>query len=69
MDSEFLTAEQLAEKLQITADTVKIWARKDLIPAIRPTNKVLRFSLQDVLVAIHRKSLTKKRIHNDTKSL
>ena len=39
--SEFYDAEEVAEKMGYTAQTVKIWAREGKIPSIKPGKKYL----------------------------
>jgi len=62
MKNEILTAKQLAQRLQIKTETVRLWARKGWIPSLRPSAKVLRFDLDSVLAAINssRKESTNK---------
>lgn len=52
MSDEILTADQLAKRLKVKSGTVKIWARKGIIPAMRPTLKILRFNWAEVLAAL-----------------
>lgn len=52
MDKQILTAQQLAEKLQLNPETIRLWARKGLIPSLHPTPKTLRFELEPVLDAL-----------------
>ena len=49
---ELLTADELAERLKVSPDTVKVWARVGRIPAVRLSPKVLRFDLSAVLGAL-----------------
>ena len=39
--SDYYTAEELAEKLGMTAQTVKIWAREGRIPSYKPYVKYI----------------------------
>ena len=55
MTSELLTPVELADRLRISARTVKVWTREGRIPVIRVGAKVLRYELQAVL-AVLRKS-------------
>jgi excisionase family DNA binding protein len=48
----YLTAEELADKLRVRPRTVKDWARKNRIPAIRLGYKTVRFDPQAVAAAI-----------------
>ena len=44
-----MTAEELAEALAVSPDTVREWARKQRIPAVHISAKVVRFDWQTVL--------------------
>jgi excisionase family DNA binding protein len=46
--SEFLTADELAERLRLRPGTVRRWALAGKIPAIRISPKVVRFDPSDV---------------------
>ena len=52
MEEEIITVKELAERLQLKPETIRIWARQGLIPSLRPTPKVLRFETRSVLAAI-----------------
>ena len=52
MENEILTANELAARLKLKPETIRVWAREGRIPSIRPTQKILRFDLQKVLQAI-----------------
>ena len=56
MNSRLLTANGLAEELSLKPETVRAWARQRLIPSIRPSPKVLRFDLQEVMSALREKT-------------
>ena len=49
---ELLTADELAERLQIRPRTIRLWARRGWIPAIRLSPKVVRFELDSVVHAM-----------------
>jgi excisionase family DNA binding protein len=49
-----LTAAELAKRLRVKPSTVLDWQRTGRIPAIRITNKVLRFNLAEVMSALRR---------------
>lgn len=51
--SELLTATELAERLKVRPETVKVWAREGRIPAVRLSPKVLRFDPVAVLAALN----------------
>lgn len=52
MATEFLTAEQLAERLRLTPETIRRWARGKRIPSVRITPKVIRFNWEEVARAL-----------------
>jgi excisionase family DNA binding protein len=57
---DLLTTSQLAERLQVSKDTILGWARSGVIPEIRISAKVRRFSLDDVVKAIRERAATPK---------
>ncbi|HTU19230.1 MAG TPA: helix-turn-helix domain-containing protein [Gemmataceae bacterium] len=52
IDTELLTAIQLAERLNLRPSTVRVWARRGRIPAVRLSPKVVRFDWLAVLTAL-----------------
>ena len=52
MSDELLTVEELAERLSVSPRTVIDWARRRIIPDVRPTPRVRRFDYDDVLRAL-----------------
>lgn len=46
--SPYLTAEQVAERFQISAETARAWARTKKIPAIRLPGGGYRFRREDI---------------------
>ena len=50
--SEFLTARQLAEVLQVSESTIHRLRRAGRIPAISLTGRLIRFNLRDVKHAL-----------------
>ncbi|HXG65383.1 MAG TPA: helix-turn-helix domain-containing protein [Blastocatellia bacterium] len=50
--TEFLTARQLAEVLQVSESTVHRLRRAGRIPAILVTDRIIRFNLRDVQKAL-----------------
>jgi excisionase family DNA binding protein len=48
---DLMTAEQIGSKLAVKPSTIYRWARAGRIPAIRMTDRVIRFSYQSVLAA------------------
>ncbi len=59
MEKEIVTAKELAERLNLKPETIRIWARQGLIPSLRPTPKVLRFEMRSVMAAIKKISIGK----------
>lgn len=51
-NQELITATELAERLRLKPETIRLWAREGRIPALRPTAKTLRFDLNNVLFAL-----------------
>lgn len=47
-----LTSEQLADRLRVSAETVREWARRGSIPTLRLSPRVIRFDLEAVLAAL-----------------
>jgi len=47
-----ITANELADQLRVTPETIKIWARQGLIPRVRLTPKVIRFDPSAVQAAL-----------------
>ncbi|MCS6803925.1 MAG: helix-turn-helix domain-containing protein [Acidobacteriota bacterium] len=50
--TEFLTARQLADILQVSETTIHRLRRQGRIPAIKVTNRLIRFNLRDVKAAL-----------------
>lgn len=50
--TELLTADELADRLQLRPSTIRRWAREGRIPAVRVTAKVVRYDMADVLRGI-----------------
>jgi excisionase family DNA binding protein len=47
--SGLMTAEELAESLAVSPDTIREWTRKRLIPAVHISPKVVRYDWHTVL--------------------
>ena len=71
--SNFETAEELAERLRLRPDTIRLWTRQGIIPAIRVTGKVIRYDPAEVerrevrecggrAVATHARTLAVRRL-------
>ena len=56
-NSELLTAEELAERLRVKPDTVRIWTRAGRIPCVRITPKVVRYDVAAVLAKLSAASI------------
>ena len=54
--SELLTADELAKRLRVRPDTVRLWTRERMIPAIRVTAKVIRYDAAEVERALRERS-------------
>ncbi len=52
LERELLTAEELAARLRLRPSTVRRWARRRRIPAIRISPKVVRFDPSTVIDAL-----------------
>lgn len=51
-EMELLTAEELARRLRVSPETVRAWARRGYIPALRLSPKVIRYNAEAVLAAL-----------------
>ena len=51
---EFLTSKQLAEVLQVSEATVRRLRQSGKIPAVRVTDRIVRYNLRDVRTALAR---------------
>jgi excisionase family DNA binding protein len=61
--TDFLTARQLAEVLQISESTIHKLRRAGRIPAVLLTNKLIRFNLKDVSRALRPRESSQERHH------
>lgn len=50
--SSLLTGRELAERLRVSPDTIRHWARIGRIPVVRYSPRVRRFDLEAVLTAL-----------------
>ena len=46
--SELLTVHEMAQRLRLKPDTIRLWTRQGFIPAIRITGKVIRYDADEV---------------------
>lgn len=49
---ELLTAEEVGERVRVSPDTVKEWARAGRVPCYRLGRKTIRFDLAEVIAAL-----------------
>lgn len=49
---EWLKADEIAQRLKVKPETVRAWARRRLIPAIRINCKTVRFDFDEVRRAL-----------------
>lgn len=42
------TTEEIAKHFGVTVETVQGWVRKQRIPCVRPSRRIIRFNLDDV---------------------
>jgi excisionase family DNA binding protein len=49
---EFLTAEEVAERLRVRPDTIRLWSRQGRIPSKKLARNVVRFHLAEVMAAL-----------------
>ena len=47
-----VTADVIAERFDVTPETVVRWAREGRIPSIRPSRRILRFRVAEVEAAL-----------------
>ncbi len=52
---KLLTAEEIADALQVRPSTVRLWARRGWIPRIRLSPKVVRYDLDAVVDALKKR--------------
>jgi len=53
---ELVTAEEIAESVRVAPDTVKLWTREGLIPAVRINSRTIRYDPADVFAALKKRS-------------
>ena len=52
MTGELLTAAELADRLAVSARTIREWARSGRIPEVRASERVRRFDYEAVVAAL-----------------
>jgi len=60
-DSELLTTEELASKLKLSPDTIKLWSRDGRIPTVWLSRTVRRFVFIDVMASLQNQEATQCR--------
>ena len=66
---EYLTSKQLAEVLQVSEATVRRLRRSGKIPSIHVTDRIVRFSLRDVRIALARAEKARASAESDSAEL
>lgn len=56
MPKRILTAHELADRLDLKESTIRKWGKSGLIPWIKPTPKVIRFDVGDVVAALKQRT-------------
>ena len=54
---ELLNRYDLAERLDVSPDTILKWARQGRIPVVRLSRKVLRFDYDGIVAALRKKAV------------
>jgi len=49
---EILTADEIANRIRVRRSTIVRWVGQGIIPAIRPSPKILRFDPEAVILAL-----------------
>lgn len=57
---EWLTTKELSRRLGVQPRTIRRWARLGLIPNLRISPKVIRFSLEDVARVLRERGRAKR---------
>lgn len=50
-----LNTDELADVLKVSPETVRTWAKRGIIPELRPSPRVRRFVLADVVDALRKR--------------
>ena len=58
--AQLLTAEEIADLIRVTPDTIRSWTRDQIIPAIHINAKVIRYDERAVIDALLRLSDRRK---------
>lgn len=54
IDDRLLTAAEIADRVQVSADMIRSWTKRGLIPCVRPNRRTTRYFWPDVLLALKR---------------
>ena len=63
--TQLLTANELANLLRLRPDTIRLWTRESIIPAIRITGKVIRYDPVEVERTLRERSDERSRKGSD----
>lgn len=69
MKNLILTVDELAQFLRVQPDTIRSWARKGLIPSLRPNPRILRFEVRAVVKALRKITKDGKRSAKGAKNV
>ncbi len=58
--SDFLTADELARRLNLKASTIRRWAQDGIIPCLKLSAKVIRFDPEEVERALRERAAGKR---------
>ena len=61
--TELLTVEEMAERLRVRPDTIRVWSRRSLIPAVRINAKIIRYDASEVIEALRVADATRRVDH------
>lgn len=64
-----VTAEEMGEKLSLTAGTIKRWAIEGIIPYYKLSGRVIRFDPEEVDKALRQEAKENKKRHDLCKSM
>ncbi len=55
MNHELLTAEEMADRLRVRPDTIKLWGREGRIPRVEISGRVIRYDADAVIQFLRRR--------------
>lgn len=53
---ELLTASEVAERLRVSKDTIRLWTQDGILPAIRINQKIVRYDFAEVVRSLRKRS-------------